>query len=113
MLQPDCFSGSSQARLGISDFSQEQQNYDSFPILTAAPGCSTPTDDFQGGAGLELLMLNLTLAGAKGRSSLLTNKRASSSGAEGERLEVVAFIFGVHRYVFSTWGSRWNTVVLQ
>lgn len=113
MLRLDCFSGSLQARLGISDFSQVQQNYDSFPILTAAPGCSTPTDEFQGGAGLELLLLNLILAEAKARSLLLTHKRASSSGAEGERLEVVAFIFGVHRYVFNTWGSRWTTVVLQ
>lgn len=36
-------------------------------------GCSAPTDEFQGGAGLELLLLNLTLAEAKARSSLLTH----------------------------------------
>lgn len=43
----------------------------------------------------------------------LAHKGASSSGAKEERLEVVAFIFGVHKYVFNTRRSRWNTVVLQ
>lgn len=95
----------------------EQQNYDSFSISTAALGCSTPTDEFQGGAGLELLLLNLTLAEAKAQSSLLTHGISPQGSlifwAKGERLEVVAFIFGVHKYVFNTRRSRWNTVVLQ
>lgn len=52
---------------------EEQQNYDSFSILTAALGCLTPTDEFQGGAGLELLLLNQTFAEAKARSSHLTH----------------------------------------